>query len=77
MSLKHKLLVHFRSENTDWRSETFGGVVVAMVAFLCASLLLQIAILPIIVLVVDCLLVVGIASSVYCFYSAWRMGSQS
>jgi hypothetical protein len=77
MSFTRKLFVHFRSGETDWRSETFGGVVVAMVAFLCASLLITIAVVPIIEWVVDGLLVVGAVSSVYGFYSAWRTGCLS
>ncbi len=75
MSLTRKLLVHFRSGATDWASETIGGVVVAMVAFFCASLLIKIAVVPIIEWVVDGLLVVGAVSTVYGFYSAWRTGS--
>lgn len=77
MSFARKLLAHFRSGSTDWRSETFGGVVVAMVAFICASLLLQIAVVPVIEWVVFGLLGIGMVSMVYGFYSAWRMGSRS
>lgn len=74
MSLVHKLFEHFRGDMTDWRSEAFGGIVVAMVAFWCASVLLTIAAVPIIVFVVNVFLVVGTVSMIYGFYSAWRMG---
>lgn len=77
MSLPRKLVAHFRSAETDWASETFGGVVVAMVAFLCASLFLNIAVLAIIEYAINIFLIVGALSSLYGMYSAWRMSSQS
>lgn len=77
MSIPRKLVAHFRSAETDWASEAFGGVVVAMVAFLCASLFLKIAAIPIILYAIDVFLVVGAVSSLYGIYSAWRMSSKS
>ena len=74
MPLTRKLFEHFRGNMTDWRSVAFGGVVVAMVAFLFASLLLKMAVVPIIFYVVNVLLVVGTVSSIYGCYAAWRMG---
>lgn len=73
MPLARKLLDHFQGHMTDWRSETFGGVVVAMVAFICASQLLKIAVVPIILYVVNVLLVVDTVSMIYGFYAAWRI----
>ncbi len=74
MFLARKLFDHFHGHMTDWRSEAFGAVLVAMVAFLCVSLLLKIAVVPIVVFVVNFLLVVGGVSTIYGFYAAWRMG---
>jgi hypothetical protein len=74
MNLAKKLHDHFKGDYTDWRSEAFGGVVVAMVALFFASLLIKIAVLPIIVYIVNLLFVVGIGSAVYGSYAAWRMG---
>ena len=74
MKLVNKLHDHFHGNSTDWRSEAFGGVVVAMVAFFFVSLLLKIAVIPIIIYVVYLLLAVGTTSMIYGFYAAWRMG---
>lgn len=74
MNLAQKLHDHFQGNSTDWRSEAFGGVVVAMVSLFFASLLIKIAVLPIIIYVVNFLFIVGIASAIYGSYAAWRMG---
>lgn len=66
------LFEHFGGHMTDWRSEAFGGVVVAMVAFFFASLLLKIAVVPIILYAVNLLLIVGAATTIYALYAAWR-----